>query len=113
MTWVEAFVRRWWPLLAAGAAIAVAAVAVPSLTGENESERCLTTHGRRLCGDQAKTWCRITSPIAALAGGFNPSRADLEQLRRFAPDQARALERQAAESRAKLARYDEVCAAFK
>lgn len=113
MAWAEAFVRRWWPLLAAAAAIAVAAVIVPAVTGENESERCLTTHRRKLCGDQAKAWCRITSPIAALAGGFNPSRADLEQLRRFAPDQARALERQAAEHRAKLARYDETCAAFK
>ena len=113
MAWAEAFVRRWWPLLAAGTAIAVAAVAVPALTGESKSERCLTAHGRKLCGDQAKAWCRITSPIAALAGGFNPSRADLERLRRFAPDQVRDLERQAAENRAKLARYDEVCAAFK
>lgn len=111
MTWLEAFVRRWWALLAAGAVILAAAAVVPSLTGE--SEKCLTTHGRKLCGDEAKAWCRATAPLIALSAGFNPSAADLRELRRFAPAQAKSLERQAAEHRARIEHYDEVCGAFK
>jgi len=88
MSWAEAFARRWWGLLLALGAVVALAVIVPAVTGENE--KCLTTNGRELCGDDARTWCASTAPLINLA-----RRAQTE------------------EARASVQKYDSVCDQFR
>lgn len=79
MLWAEAFARRWWGLLLALGVIVAVAVIVPAVTGENE--KCLTTKGRELCGDEAKAWCASMEPLVSIArrARTEDARANVQQ----------------------------------